>query len=52
MLRVCTDDDWWQALRAGAEETARPYTWARCAEETLAAYRAALGEGAEAKKAA
>jgi alpha-1,3-rhamnosyl/mannosyltransferase len=42
MLRVTTDDDWWQALRQGAEAAARPYTWERCAEQTLAAYARAL----------
>jgi alpha-1,3-rhamnosyl/mannosyltransferase len=39
LLRVCTDDDWWRWLRTGAEEAARPYTWERCAAETLAVYR-------------
>lgn len=46
MLRVCTDDDWQRDLRAGAEDAARPFTWERCADATLAAYRAALGAGA------
>ena len=48
MLRACTDDDWHRALRAGAEEAARPFTWERCADATLAAYHAALGTGARA----
>jgi alpha-1,3-rhamnosyl/mannosyltransferase len=39
MARVVTDDDWWQGLRRGAEATARPYTWERCAAETLQVYR-------------
>jgi len=43
MLRVCTDQDWWQSLRRGAQEVARPFTWTRCAEQTLNAYHAALG---------
>ena len=43
MLRVCTDQDWWQSLRRGAEEVARPFTWTRCAHDTLNAYHAALG---------
>jgi alpha-1,3-rhamnosyl/mannosyltransferase len=44
MQRVLCDDDWWQALRRRAIETARPYTWERCAAETLQVYRA-LGSG-------
>jgi alpha-1,3-rhamnosyl/mannosyltransferase len=51
LLRVCVDDDWWHALREGAQEAARPFTWDRCAEDTLKAYRAALGQG-EVKRAA
>ena len=47
MLRVCTDDDWWRSLREGAEEVAKPFTWERCANETLAAYRRALGPHSE-----
>jgi alpha-1,3-rhamnosyl/mannosyltransferase len=47
LLRVCTDDDWWRWLRAGAVQEARPYTWERCAVETLAVYRAVLGGFAE-----
>jgi alpha-1,3-rhamnosyl/mannosyltransferase len=45
--RVVTDDDWWRALRTGAEEAARPYTWSRCAAETLKAYRAIVPDQAE-----
>ena len=52
MLRVCTDDDWWQSLRAGAEATAEPFTWGACADATLGAYRRALGEEKSAKRAA
>jgi glycosyltransferase involved in cell wall biosynthesis len=44
MLRICTDGDWWNVLRDGAEEVAKPFTWERCASETLAGYRRALGE--------
>jgi alpha-1,3-rhamnosyl/mannosyltransferase len=44
IIRVCTDDDWWRSLRQGAEEVVRPFTWQRCAQGTLAAYRRALGE--------
>ncbi len=43
LLRVTQDDEWWQALRRGAEEAARPYTWERCAAATLAAYRQVCG---------
>jgi alpha-1,3-rhamnosyl/mannosyltransferase len=39
LWRVCADDDWWQELRTGAVEAARPFTWERCAAETLAVYR-------------
>jgi alpha-1,3-rhamnosyl/mannosyltransferase len=54
MQRVCTDDDWWNSLRAGAEAIARPFTWEACAEATLGAYRKALGkeEQKEVKRAA
>ncbi len=43
MQRVAEDDDWRQALRAGAIEAARPFTWERCALETLAVYRKVCG---------
>jgi alpha-1,3-rhamnosyl/mannosyltransferase len=39
MLRVLEDDDWWHALREGAVGVARPYTWDRCAADTLRVYR-------------
>ena len=52
MLRACTDDHWWQSLRAGAEEAARPFTWGACADATLGAYRRALGEETSGKRAA
>jgi alpha-1,3-rhamnosyl/mannosyltransferase len=42
MLRVCNDDDWWRALRQGVEQAAAPFTWERCAAETLSAYQKAL----------
>jgi alpha-1,3-rhamnosyl/mannosyltransferase len=45
LRRVCADDDWWQELRAGAAEAARPYTWERCAADTLRVYRAVTGVG-------
>ncbi|MCS6863572.1 MAG: hypothetical protein RMJ56_03765, partial [Gemmataceae bacterium] len=43
MHRVCVDEEWWWSLRRGAEAVARRYTWRRCAEQTLAAYRKTLG---------
>jgi alpha-1,3-rhamnosyl/mannosyltransferase len=46
MTRVVTDDGWWQELRRGAEATARPYTWERCAAETLQVYRRLCGADA------
>jgi alpha-1,3-rhamnosyl/mannosyltransferase len=52
MLCACTDDDWLNALRTGAEESARPFTWDRCAEQTLVGYRTALGQKTEEKRAA
>jgi alpha-1,3-rhamnosyl/mannosyltransferase len=48
LLRVCTDDDWWRCLRLGAVEAARPYTWERCAADTLRVYRALAGQTAAA----
>jgi glycosyltransferase involved in cell wall biosynthesis len=43
LMRVVTDDDWCQSLRQGAVEVARPYTWDRCAAETLRVYRKICG---------
>ena len=43
MLRVVTEDEWWQSLRQGAVEAARPYTWERCAATALRVYRQACG---------
>ena len=45
LRRVLTDDDWWCGLRQGAEEAARPFTWQRCAADTLRVYRAVAGKG-------
>src|SRR5262249_53405595 len=39
MARVVEDGDWWRSLRQGAAAAARPYTWDRCAAETLRVYR-------------
>jgi alpha-1,3-rhamnosyl/mannosyltransferase len=43
LQRVLTDDDWWRSLRRGAHEVARPFTWERCATETLRVYRSLCG---------
>ena len=37
--RVLQDDDWWRSLRKGVIEAAKPFTWDRCAGETLKVYR-------------
>jgi glycosyltransferase involved in cell wall biosynthesis len=39
MQRIIEDDDWWQALRRGAVEAAKPFTWEQCAADTLRVYR-------------
>jgi alpha-1,3-rhamnosyl/mannosyltransferase len=44
MARVVMDDDWWQELRRGVREVAQPFTWQRCAADTLRVYRALCGE--------
>jgi alpha-1,3-rhamnosyl/mannosyltransferase len=38
ILRVLTDDDWWLSLRQGATAVALPFSWQRCAADTLAVY--------------
>jgi glycosyltransferase involved in cell wall biosynthesis len=48
MIRVCTDDDWRNSLRANAEAVAQPFTWDACAQQTLTAYRKALGKETQA----
>ena len=45
MRRVIEDDAWHASLCAGGIETAARFTWERCAADTLAAYRAAGGQG-------
>jgi alpha-1,3-rhamnosyl/mannosyltransferase len=52
MRRVCTDDDWWSELRRDAADAARPYTWRRCAEETLEVYRHVIGGAKATRRAA
>ena len=51
LLRAAVDDEWIAELRRGTVETARAFTWERCAEDTLAVYRAVCG-GAAARRAA
>lgn len=43
MVRVVEDDDWWRSLRTGVMALARPFTWDRCAAETLRVYRCLCG---------
>jgi alpha-1,3-rhamnosyl/mannosyltransferase len=40
MAQVLQDDDWARFLRQGTPEVAKPYTWERCAADTLAVYGA------------
>jgi alpha-1,3-rhamnosyl/mannosyltransferase len=47
LARVCADDDWWRQLRRGAVAAARPFTWERCAADTLAVYRQLTGRRKE-----
>lgn len=42
--RVVADDDWWQTLCRNVDAVARPYTWERCAAETLRVYRRVCGK--------
>jgi alpha-1,3-rhamnosyl/mannosyltransferase len=39
LIRVTTDDEWWQALRQGGPERVRHYTWDQCAAATWRVYR-------------
>jgi glycosyltransferase involved in cell wall biosynthesis len=50
IMRVTRDYDWWQALRKGAEEIARPYTWNQCAAQTLDVYREVGGKKKKTRK--
>ena len=52
MWRVIADDDWRDQLRRGGPDTARQFTWERCARDTLRVYGAVLGEPATATQAA
>ena len=44
LLRVATDDDWWQQLRKGRQEIAKPFTWEACAADTRRVYQFVAGE--------
>jgi alpha-1,3-rhamnosyl/mannosyltransferase len=48
LMRVVQDDDWWRSLRHGVTDVARPFTWDRCAADTLRVYRS-LGKGSVSK---
>jgi glycosyltransferase involved in cell wall biosynthesis len=43
MRRVLEDNEWWQSLRTGVMAVARPFTWDRCAADTLRVYRSVCG---------
>jgi alpha-1,3-rhamnosyl/mannosyltransferase len=43
MQRVIVDDDWRASLRCGVRGWVAPFTWQRCAEDTLRMYRSVLG---------
>jgi alpha-1,3-rhamnosyl/mannosyltransferase len=44
MVRVVRDHSWWRELRSGVVQRARPFTWERCALETLRLYRSLCGK--------
>jgi alpha-1,3-rhamnosyl/mannosyltransferase len=41
MERMVSDDHWWRRHRESGVVFAEPFTWERCAQETMAVYRAA-----------
>jgi alpha-1,3-rhamnosyl/mannosyltransferase len=47
LMRVIADEDWRQSLCRGVEAVARPYSWERCAADTLQVYRKLCGESGE-----
>jgi alpha-1,3-rhamnosyl/mannosyltransferase len=51
MSRVAEDDDWWLQLRHGAVDAVQHFTWASCADETLAVYRRVAGHAGEQRRA-
>ena len=52
MQGVVENEDWWHEIRRGAVEAAKPYTWERCAADTLHVYRQLSGESQQFHKAA
>jgi alpha-1,3-rhamnosyl/mannosyltransferase len=49
MTRVISDEDWWRSLCSDVRAVARPFTWERCAADTLAVYRALCGRNGQAE---
>jgi alpha-1,3-rhamnosyl/mannosyltransferase len=47
LFRVIADDDWRNELCHGAEQAALAFTWERCAADTMAVYRTALGHSVQ-----
>jgi glycosyltransferase involved in cell wall biosynthesis len=45
LIRVVQDNDWWRILRTNVIQVAEPFTWERCATQTLAVYRRVLQPG-------
>jgi alpha-1,3-rhamnosyl/mannosyltransferase len=43
LMRAIEDDDWCANLRRGATDVARPFTWERCAADTLRVYQKLCG---------
>jgi len=39
LTRVLQENEWWQNLKQDVSQVAEPYTWDRCAADTLAVYR-------------
>ena len=52
MQLAITDREWWDHLRQGTVEHAAQYTWERCAETTMHAYRQTLQPTIQSSKAA
>ena len=50
IVRVVSEDDWWSALRDGAVEAARPFTWERSAALTWEVYRRLAGQSVPAQR--
>ena len=42
MKRIIEDEKWWESLCHDAAKTAEPFTWERCAADTLKVYRKVL----------